>query len=487
MNNINTTCDLVIFGAKGDLSCRKLLPSLYQLEKNKKLSKDMRIIGVGRAQWDKKDYLKIVRQSLKKFMKEKIEEDIWKIFSFRFEFCNLDVNNTNNFFELKKMFHDINKLIIYYFAMPQNTFSAICKGLKKTRLNVEPSRIIIEKPLGSSLKTSKKINSDISKYFKENQVFRIDHYLGKETILNLLTFRFSNSLFYYNWNNNFIDHVQITISEDIGVEGRNEYFDNAGQIRDMVQNHMLQILTTITMSQPIDLCSNSIKDEKIKILQALRPFKDTNIQEKIILGQYSSNVINGKKISSYLEDIGKNSSSNTETFVSMKVNIDNKQWIGVPFYLRTGKRMLKKHSEIVISFKHSSTNIFNKNYPNLPTNKIIIFLQPNEGITIKILNKFPELEFNYKLNTIDLNFNYAKHFKSLKLFDAYERLLLESIRGNHSLFVRRDEVELAWNWIDSIFDALKLRKQPLFLYPSGTWGPISSNDMLKKDGYNWNE
>ncbi|XBC39025.1 MAG: glucose-6-phosphate dehydrogenase [Buchnera aphidicola (Nurudea shiraii)] len=487
MNDVTATYDLVIFGAKGDLACRKLLPALYQLEKNEKLAKNMKIIGVGRALWNKQDYLEIIRKSLKKFMHEEIQENIWKTFSLRFEFCNLDINDTKNFIKLKKMFYDKKKLIIHYFAMPQNTFSKICKGLKYIHLNLEPTRVIIEKPLGSSLKTSQKINSGISKYFKENQIFRIDHYLGKETILNLLAFRFSNSLFYYNWNRNFIDHVQITISESIGIEGRKEYFDNAGQIRDMVQNHMLQILTIITMSEPINLYSNSIKNEKIKILQALRPFTHKNIYENVVLGQYSSNIVNGNKISSYLEDIGTNISSNTETFVSMKVNIDNKQWSGVPFYLRTGKRMPKKHSEIVISFKDISTNIFNKNSPYLSKNKVIIFLQPNEGINIQILNKVPNLEHKYKLDTINLNFHYDQHFKSLKLFDAYEKLLLEGIRGNHSLFVRRDEIELAWSWIDSIFDSIKHNKKLLFLYPSGTLGPHASKNIIEKDGYTWNE
>ncbi|XBC42084.1 MAG: glucose-6-phosphate dehydrogenase [Buchnera aphidicola (Meitanaphis elongallis)] len=487
MKDMNIICDLVIFGAKGDLARRKLLPSLYQLEKINKLSKNMRIIGVGRANWDKKNYLAIVRDSLKTFMNEKIEDSVWNVFSLRLDFCNLDVNDTHSFLKLKKMFYQPNNLIINYFAMPPNTFSAICKGLGEVHLNLEPARIVIEKPLGTSLKTSKKINDEISKYFKEHQIFRIDHYLGKETILNLLAFRFSNSLFYYNWNNNFIDHVQITIAEEIGVEGRKEYFNSTGQIRDMVQNHLLQILTIITMSQPISLNSNNIQDEKVKILKALRPFNTYDTCKKIVLGQYSSGIINGNKLPSYLDDIGKNIHSNTETFVSMKVNIDNKQWYGVPFYLRTGKRLPKKCSEIVIFFKDIPINIFNNCHYDLPKNKITIFLQHKEGIKIQILNKVPGLESSYNLDITNLNFNYSQHFKQLKLFDAYERLLLESIRGNRSLFVRRDEVELAWNWIDSILNSINFQKNPLYLYPSGTWGPNSSHEMIKKDGYKWNK
>ncbi|XBC42603.1 MAG: glucose-6-phosphate dehydrogenase [Buchnera aphidicola (Kaburagia rhusicola ensigallis)] len=487
MKETNTTCYLVIFGAKGDLACRKLLPSLYQLEKIKKLSKNMKIIGVGRANWDKNIYSTVVRKSLEKFMNENIKKNIWNIFSLRLEFCNLDVNNIHSFYELKKMFIKTNHLIINYFAVPPNTFSAICQGLGKINLNLEPTRIIIEKPLGSSLQTSQNINHEISKYFKENQIFRIDHYLGKETILNLLAFRFSNSIFYHNWNNNFIDHIQITIAEKIGVEGRKEYFDNTGQIRDMVQNHLLQILTIITMSPPTDLCSENIQNEKIKVLKSLRPFNKKNIHKKVILGQYSSGIINEKKIPSYLEDIGENIDSKTETFVSMKVNIDNKQWYGVPFYLRTGKRLPKKYSEIVVYFKNIPINIFNHQDGNLPKNKVIISLQPNEGINIQILNKIPGLESNYKLDITNFNFSYSQHFKKYKLFDAYERLLLESIRGNRSLFVSRDEVELAWHWIDSIFSSFSSQKKLLHLYPSGTWGPRSSHDMMQKDGYEWND
>ncbi|XBC44153.1 MAG: glucose-6-phosphate dehydrogenase [Buchnera aphidicola (Schlechtendalia peitan)] len=487
MKNIQKTYDLVIFGAKGDLACRKLLPSLYRLETMNKLSKNMRIIGVGRAKWNKTMYSSIVRKSLENFLKEKIEESIWHKFSIRLEFCDLDVNDTHSFVKLKQILGNENRVTINYFAMPPDTFGAICKGLGAINLNFEPTRIMIEKPLGSSLKTYQTINNEISKYFKENQIFRIDHYLGKETILNLLAFRFANSIFYYNWNKNFIDHVQITIAEEIGVEDRQGYFDNTGQIRDMVQNHLLQILTIITMSKPIDLCSDSIQNEKVKILKALRPFDKTHVNKKIILGQYSSGIMSGKNIPSYLDDIGNHVKSKTETFVSMKVNIDTEHWDGVPFYLRTGKRLPKKHSEIVIFFKPVPINIFNNHRHNLFKNKITIFLQPNEGINIQILNKVPELEFKYDLDTINLEFNYSKNFETLQLFDAYEKLLLEGIKGNRSLFVRRDEVELSWKWIDSIFNSLQEQKNSPILYSAGTCGPNVSNIMIQNDGYRWNE
>ncbi|XBC39541.1 MAG: glucose-6-phosphate dehydrogenase [Buchnera aphidicola (Chaetogeoica yunlongensis)] len=490
MNKKNMGCDLIIFGAKGDLACRKLLPALYQLEKKNKLYKNTRIIGVGRANWDKTIYSNIVYDSLKKFMNDVIVESTWKNFSSRLYFCNIDVNYINNFKKLKNIILLSKNIIINYLAVPPNMFEKICIGLSSINLNIEPTRIIIEKPLGSSLKTSMEVNDKISKFFKEHQIFRIDHYLGKETIQNLLAFRFYNSLFYYNWNNEFIDHVQITISEKIGVEGRLNYFNKVGQLKDMVQNHLLQILTMITMSLPKDLTSDSIRNEKIKILKSLRPFNTNTIQKNLILGQYTSGKINNINVPSYIDDMNHQISQtkeNTETFVSMKIYIDNNQWFGIPFYLRTGKRLPKKCSEIVVFFKHPMTNIFKKNFNTLPKNKLVLSLQPNEGIQIYILNKKPQLTSQYKLDLVCLDFNYSDLYQKTQLSDAYEKLLLESMYGIQSLFVRRDEIELAWEWIDSIFYCLKIKPQNLDLYPAGTWGPERSKTMIVKDGYEWNQ
>lgn len=487
MQNENIACDLIIFGAKGDLACRKLLPALYQLEKKNKLHSDMRIIGVGRANWDKIIYIKTVYQSLQQFMNETIIDNIWKKLSSRLEFCNLDVTNITHFKKLKIIVSAKSKsIIINYLAMPPSTYKKICQGLGSIDLNLDPNRIVVEKPLGSSLQSSQEINDTMSEYFKESQIFRIDHYLGKETILNLLAFRFSNSLFYHNWNNKFIDHVQITVSEEIGVEGRLNYFNKTGQIRDMLQNHLLQILTMITMTLPKDSCANSIRDEKVKILSALRPFKIADKNKILTLGQYTSGILNSKRVPSYLEEIGPNAISTTETFVSMRVNIDNSQWFGVPFFLRTGKRLFKKCSTIIIFFKKLPNNLFKKDHRSLPKNKLIIYLQPNEGISLKILNKKPSLDPEYQLDEINLNFHYSKQFIKLELSDAYEKLLLECIRGTQSLFVRRDEVELAWKWVDSILIYLKTSTQLPNLYKSGTWGPEMSTIMINNNGYQWN-
>ncbi|WP_343187600.1 glucose-6-phosphate dehydrogenase [Buchnera aphidicola (Periphyllus koelreuteriae)] len=478
--------DLIIFGTKGDLARRKLFPALYQLEKLLKLYKNTRIIGIGRANWTQKKYKKIIKNSIENFSNIKIKKKIWIKFSSRLYFCNIDVNNISDFYKLKKILIKSNKMRIYYFAIPQNTFKNIFKGLKKINCNTSSDRIILEKPIGNSLNTSKKINNQVGKNFNEKQIFRIDHYLGKETILNLISLKFSNSIFFTNWNNTTIDHVQITIAEKVGIEGRWSYFDKTGQMRDMIQNHLLQILSILTMSTPINLESDNIRNEKLKILKSLRIINDKNINRKTVRGQYTSGLIDKKEIPAYINEIDAVKNSNTETFVSIKANIDNSQWYGVPFYLRTGKRLPIKHSEIVIYFKNNNNNLFYKT-KKLPLNKIVIRLQPNEGLDIFIINKIPKLDSKYKLKEIKLNFNYNKSFKKYRLYDAYERLLLESFFGSQSLFVRRDEIEASWKWIDSIINSWKKNNSKLELYKAGTWGPKSSENLLKKDGREWNK
>ncbi|XZR53157.1 MAG: glucose-6-phosphate dehydrogenase [Enterobacteriaceae bacterium] len=476
-------CDFIIFGVKGDLSKRKLLPSLYYLEKENYIHNDTCIIGVGRANWNKINFINMVKKTLLKFLKEKINEKIWLKFSKRLKFCNLDIYYINNFIKLKKILNQKERITINYFAMPPNTFSAICDGLGKSKINKKTSCVIIEKPLGINLESYNYINKKILTYFNESQIYRIDHYLGKETILNLLALRFSNILFFSNWDNRIIDSVQITVSEEVGVEGRFEYFDKIGQTRDMVQNHLLQILTIIAMAPPISLNTNNIRNEKIKILRSLRTINYNNINENTVFGQYISGIINGKVVPSYLEEKGFNKNSNTETFVSIKVNIDNWQWVGVPFYLRSGKRLKKKTTEIVIYFKNLPINLFNKFNKILPQNKLIIRLQPNEGLEIEILNRLPSLKHKYKLQPTKLNFNFYDK-KITHIADAYEILILEIMLGNQCLFVSDNELKESWKWIDPIINGWKIKKQKPFLYKSGSWGPKEADLLIEKDGRN---
>jgi len=480
-------CDLVIFGAKGDLARRKLLPSLYQLEKAGQINDETKIIGVGRAEWDKATYTQEVDKALKTFMKEEIDQAIWEKLSARLDFCNLDVNESAHFIKLGKLLDQKNRVTVNYFAMPPSTFGAICKGLGQAKLNAKPARVVMEKPLGTSLETSQEINDSVGEYFDESQVFRIDHYLGKETVLNLLALRFANSIFVNNWDNKTIDHVQITVAEEVGIEGRWGYFDQAGQMRDMVQNHLLQVLTMIAMSPPSDLTAASIRDEKIKVLRSLRKIDHTNVREKTVRGQYTAGFVQGKKVPGYLDEEGANKTSSTETFVAIRVDIDNWRWAGVPFYLRTGKRLPAKCSEVVVYFKNPEMNLFKESYTQLPQNKLTIRLQPDEGVDIEILNKVPGLDHKHKLQTTKLDLSFSETFNESHLADAYERLLLESMRGIQALFVHRDEVEAAWTWVDSIIEAWEKDGESAKPYQAGTWGPVASVAMITRDGRSWNE
>lgn len=487
VNQTAQACNLIIFGTKGDLARRKLLPSLYQLEKAGYIHAETRIIGVGRAEWDKGEYVKFVKHALDEFVKEELDETLWETLRARLDFCNLDVQETENFVRLAEMLQQDTHPTIHYFAMPPSTFGSMCQGLGFAGLNAQPNRVVMEKPLGTDLASSQEINNEVAKYFDESQVYRIDHYLGKETVLNLLALRFSNSLFINNWDHRAIDHVQITVAEEVGIEGRWGYFDKAGQMRDMIQNHLLQILTMIAMSPPADLTTDRIRDEKVKVLRSLRRIDHTNVRDKTVRGQYTAGFVQGKKVPGYLEEEGANKVSKTETFVSLRVDIDDWRWAGVPFYLRTGKRLPAKCSEVVVYFKKPALNIFAESYQDLPQNKLTIRLQPDEGIDIEILNKAPGLDHKHRLQTTKLDLSFSETFNQTHLADAYERLLLEAMRGIQALFVRRDEVEEAWKWVDSIMDAWAMDNEPPKPYQSGTWGPIASVAMITRDGRSWNE
>ncbi|ELX8378308.1 glucose-6-phosphate dehydrogenase [Providencia vermicola] len=487
VNNAAQACDLIIFGTKGDLARRKLLPSLYQLEKAGYIHPDTRIIGVGRAQWSQSDYIEFVEKAFSEFLKEDLDPVLWEKLSARLDFCNLDVNQTENFDSLAQMLKQDRHPAIHYFAMPPSTFGAVCQGLGHAGLNKQPNRVVMEKPLGTDLASSQEINNEVAKYFDESQVYRIDHYLGKETVLNLLALRFANSLFINNWDNRTIDHVQITVAEEVGIEGRWGYFDQAGQMRDMVQNHLLQILTMIAMSPPADLTTDRIRDEKVKVLRSLRRIDHTNVREKAVRGQYTAGFVQGNKVPGYLEEEGANKQSMTETFVALRVDIDDWRWAGVPFYLRTGKRLPAKCSEVVVYFKKPALNIFSESYQELPQNKLTIRLQPDEGIDIEIMNKAPGLDHKHRLQTTKLDLSFSETFNQTHLADAYERLLLEAMRGIQALFVRRDEVEEAWKFVDSIMDAWAMDNEAPKPYQAGTWGPIASVAMITRDGRSWNE
>ncbi|MDP1604612.1 MAG: glucose-6-phosphate dehydrogenase [Legionella sp.] len=485
--NSKKACDLIIFGTLGDLACRKLLPALYQLEKADLLHRDTRITGVARNDLTPLEYREFVKANLEKFLKDRLEADVWQRLTERLQYVQADLTKASEYEKLRAITTPETRIPVSYFATPPFLFGQISQGLATAGLATSPARVVLEKPIGQNLATSIAINDEVARYFTESQIYRIDHYLGKETVLNLLVLRFANAIFASHWDHHAIDHVQITVAEEVGVEGRWSYYDDAGQMRDMIQNHLLQILSLIAMEPPVSLDADSIRDEKLKVLKALRPITLANVQENTVRGQYLGGFVNGLSVPGYLEEDGARPNSKTETFVAIKVDIDNWRWAGVPFYLRTGKRMAKKHSEVVIYFKPQPHNIFHATYKQLTANKLIIRLQPDEGVEIQIMNKVPGLGEVMQLQQSKLDLSFDETFKTQRIADAYERLLLEAMLGNQYLFVRRDEVEQAWKWVDSIIDAWGTTHEPPCAYKAGTWGPVAATSLLARGGRNWDE
>jgi len=478
-------CDLVIYGALGDLTRRKLLISLYRLENANLLEPDTRIIGVDRHPGEGAFYIDVAHQSLKQFLNEKLDEDVWKRFSSRLSYLQIDLTQMEQYQRLHEVIDQQSRVMVNYFAVAPFLFKPICQGLDQSGILTPAARMVMEKPIGHNLKSSIEINDEVAKVFNEDQVYRIDHYLGKETVLNLLALRFANSIFTNNWDHNTIDHIQITVAEDIGIEGRWEYFDKTGQLRDMVQNHLLQILTFIAMEPPANLEAESIHNEKIKVLKALRPITAKNVDEKTVRGQYSAGYVKRSPVPGYLEEEGANVDSTTESFVAIRVDIDNWRWADVPFYLRAGKRMHNKRTEIVVYFKRVPHNIFKDSYLRLPPNKLVIHLQPNEGVEIEMLNKVPGIDENLKIQKTKLDLSFSEEFKKSRIFGGYEKLVLEAMRGNPTLFLSREEIEQAWTWIDSIQNAWAKSPEKPKPYQAGTWGPIASDLLLDRDGRAW--
>jgi glucose-6-phosphate 1-dehydrogenase len=488
LENSSEPCDFVLFGTQGDLARRKLLPSLYQLEKAELMHAQTKVIGVARQDISQKKYVALVKENIEKFSKEPLCEDTWKRFSAKLDYIALDMKEPDNYTAFKTHV-DAKRMMVCYFATPPSIFGDICRGLKAAKIIDKSMRVVLEKPIGHNLESSKIINDQVAEFFDESQIYRIDHYLGKETVLNLIALRFANSIFATNWDHNCIDHVQISVAESVGIEGRWGYFDEAGQMRDMVQNHLLQILTLIAMEPPANLDADSIRDEKLKVLKSLRPIDASNVRQNTVRGQYVDGFVKGQEVPGYLDEPDANTSSQTETFIALKVELDNWRWAGVPFYLRTGKRLPNKTSEVVIFFKRQPHNLFKDSFPQLPANKLTIRLQPDEGVEVTVMNKVPGLTSSGSMNLQKsrLNLSFSDTFKDDRIADAYEKLLLEVMLGNQALFVRRDEVEAAWKWVDGILAAWDVSNEPPEPYQAGTWGPVASIALLAREDRAWYE
>ncbi len=479
--------DLVIFGGTGDLSTRKLLPALFQLHRHKLADKLHRIIATGRATVDTEEFRTTVRENLQTYLPDSgWSEEVWNTFHDRLFYTTIHADKVSDYECLGQLLEKSQAPgRLYYLATLPSLYGEICQRLQAAGIVNAHSAVVLEKPLGHDLQSCQDINEQVAQVFPEQDTFRIDHYLGKETVQNLLAVRFGNPLFSPMWRNTFVDNVQITVAEDIGVEGRADYYAKTGALRDMLQNHLLQVLSIVAMEPPLTLNAGDIRDEKMKVLRALVPINAENARECTVRGRYASGAVNGQAVKGFLEEADFQSADATETFVAIKARINNWRWAGVPFYLRTGKRLSRRYSEIVIEYKRQPFSLFS-NDPNELTNKLVIRLQPEETISLHTLNKKPGLTNRLSLQPVELHLTDESRSKG-DSYDAYERLLLDAINGDQTLFMRRDEVELAWRWVDTIIAAWEENGTVIKDYNAGTMGPSSATALTAVDGRSWYE
>ncbi|WP_430462032.1 glucose-6-phosphate dehydrogenase [Thalassolituus sp. LLYu03] len=481
---IQSPFELVLFGGLGDLALRKLLPALYLLQRDNRLPEG-KILCLTRQALSDDDFQERIRASVRhQVPADCLDENTWAVFCQKLRCVTLDLDDEAQFEHLKSALsaQDINRL--YYLATGSDLYTQICAGLHRHGLINAASKIVLEKPIGHDFASAQQINAAVADYFAESQIYRIDHYLGKETVQNLLVLRFANSLFESQWNQRYIDHIQITISESLGVEKRAGFYDHVGAMRDMFQNHLLQLLCITAMEPPARLEPDAVRDEKVKVLRALKPITGDAISEKVVCGQYDAGVSEGKPVPRYRDEPGVDIKSMTETFVAAKVEIDNWRWAGVPFYLRTGKRLAERACEIVVHFKAIPHSIFPLQHKNTMANKLVFRLQPDEGIRLMICEKRVGPGMNVR--PMNLSLNPANH-KQTRVPEAYERLLFDALSGNATLFLRNDELLEAWRWVDPILKNWEESEQRPEPYTSGTWGPAAATLLLAKDGRLWDE
>jgi glucose-6-phosphate 1-dehydrogenase len=476
--------DLVIFGGAGDLALRKLMPALYHRDGDGQLPAGCRIISVGRSEITHDEFLRKVEESLRSNLGEpKFSTELWQSFSARLQYIQTDAKDHTRWQLLKAALDGYDDRVrVIYLATAPSLFGAIATGFRENGLIHDNVRIVLEKPVGRDYQSARQINDQVGECFPENRIFRIDHYLGKETVQNLLALRFANSLFEPLWNRGNIDHVQITVAEDLGVGGRIEFYDQIGTLRDMVQNHLMQLLCLTAMEAPTGPDYDAVRDEKMKVLRSLKPIGAADVKQHTVRGQYQAGAIDGQAVDGYLDEL-QGKPSKTETFVALKLQIDNWRWSNVPFYLRSGKRLKQKYSEIVIQFQEVPYSIFPELTDKRTANRLSIRLQPDEGVKLSLMLKDPGPGgFDLRPVSLDLSFADAS---GARYPDAYERLLVEVIRGNPALFMRRDEVEFAWRWIDGIIAGWEESDQPVEGYVAGTWGPTAASLMLDRDARSW--
>jgi glucose-6-phosphate 1-dehydrogenase len=486
----NKFTTLLLFGATGDLAKRMLFPSLYHLQDDGLLPDDFLIVASGRSEYSDTAFRAEVDAALRQYIgKDRYNTQASGRLTDRILYCMAEAGNEKQFaYIARRVEQRKDNGLAVYMSTPPSLFNPTTQSLAAAGLVTPSTRIAMEKPIGHDFASSKEVNNAIGVLFEEDRIFRVDHYLGKETVQNLIALRFGNMLFEPLWNANAIDHVQITVGETVGLEGRVSYYDGVGALRDMVQNHMLQILSIIAMEPPARYDPTSVRDEKVKVLRSLRPFTAEMARQNSVRGQYGPGAVSGEIVRGYADELGK--ASDTETFVALKSYIDNWRWAGVPFYLRTGKRMPTRHSEIMIRFKPVAHSIFGRNGfgTGLEPNTLIIRLQPEENIRLAIMAKEPGLDRGgVKLREVGLDVSLTTAFEGKRRRIAYERLLLDLIDGDPTLFVRRDEVEAQWQWIDSIIAGWQEAGVTATSYAAGNWGPSSAIALIERDGASWYE
>lgn len=475
---------LIIFGASGDLTKRKLIPALYELHTQQLLPEKLAVLGVSRTELSDFSF----REKMKEFLsiEPQNKEDIDSFLEHLY-YQPLSTADSKDYPLLKSRLQELGKDLsipenyIYYLSTPPNLYEIIPQNLAEVGLNDSSNgfkRLIIEKPFGTSLDSARKLNKNLLNYFSEEQLYRIDHYLGKEAVQNMLVTRFSNGIFEPIWNHNFVQHIEITSAETLGVENRGGYYDHAGAMRDMVQNHLMQLLGMVAMEPPVVIEANAIRNELLKVFQSLRPISEADIAKHVIRGQYSQSHIGQKTVKGYREEPGVDPDSRTETFIAMKFFIDNFRWAGVPFYIRTGKKLPARVTEVVIHFKNSPHRLFgNPTDTTAADNQLVLRIQPDEGILLKIGMKVPGAGF--RVQTINMDFHY-EDLSTVYLPTAYGRLLLDCMQGDATLYSRGDAVEKAWEYVQPILDAWQNNPDiPVYGYPAGTWGPEVVDDLVE--------
>jgi glucose-6-phosphate 1-dehydrogenase len=489
-------CTLVIFGGSGDLARRRLIPAVYNLLLDGLLPAKFAVIGLGRKPMNDQEFRNLVREGVVKHSRQALVEDTWRAFEPHLFYLQGENDDSKTYSRLRAKAEEVERSMqlpgnrIFYLSIPPSSFAAVCEGLAQAGLATTPgedspySRIIVEKPVGRDLASAQQINEVTGKVFDESQIFRIDHYLGKETVQNLMVVRFANSIFEPIWNHKYIDHVQITVSETEGVGTRASYYEEAGALRDMIQNHLLQLLCLVAMEPPYSLDPNVVRNAKMEVLRCLRPIAGKDVEQYTVRAQYAEGIAHEGPIPGYRRDKGVNPNSTTETYVAVKAFVENWRWSGVPFYLRTGKALPKRASEIAVQFKDIPQILFNANpaHPQ-PANVLTLRIQPDEGLSLRIVSRVPGTRA--QTHPVEMDFQYCDVFGRPSP-EAYERLLLDVMAGDASRFMRRDAVEASWAWVTKILEGWaqqKLRWLPE--YPAGSWGPVEAERMIQNDNRSW--